>query len=143
MGLVLGSGTYVVDEPSLGGLVAFGGILTRPGTANNTDMVKIEPRDAVRRKVYLAQYGLSFSVDAGAIDCLTYANGSFSVVVAPSITSLPAMPLAASAILWIEKMAQVGNFTQPVVVSLGISQERNGWKVDLRNGSVAVNIHLK
>jgi hypothetical protein len=134
LGLVLGSGTYVVQDPELG-LVAYGGNLV----SGSDGTVTVQPRDAVRRKLYLAMYGVQFSVDAGAIESVKYGNDQVVVTIAPSIAGPSGAAAADSAILWVERMANVGGKTN-VVVDKSLSTERGGWKVDLKNGSFAVNI---
>lgn len=134
LGLVLGSGTYVVQDPELG-LVAYGGNLV-----NGSDgSVTVQPRDAVRRKVYLAMYGVQFAVDAGAIESVTYGGDRVGVKIASSVDGISGAAVADSAILWVERMANVGGKTN-VVVDKTLSKERGGWKVDMKNGSFAVNV---
>ncbi|TVY80290.1 hypothetical protein LSUE1_G007852 [Lachnellula suecica] len=133
VGLVLGSGTYVVQDPELG-LVAYGGRLV----TGNDGTVTVQPRDAVRRKVYLAMYGMQFSIDAGAIESVKYGNDTVVITVAPSVDGLTSMALAESAVLWIEKKANVGGKTT-IAVDKGLEVSRGGWKVDLASGAHSVN----
>jgi hypothetical protein len=123
-----------VQDPDLG-LVAYGGNLV----TGSDGTVTVQPKDAVRRKVYLAMYGVQFAVDAGAIESVKYGNDQVQVTIAPSIAGLSGAAMAGSPILWVERMANVGGKAN-VVVDKALSMERGGWKIDLKNGSFAVNI---
>lgn len=65
-GLVLGAATFLVAHPEFG-LISFGGNIRTLGT-----ILTIQPRDAVRRRVYIAPLGLFFEIDAGRITHFTY-----------------------------------------------------------------------
>ncbi|QSZ31394.1 hypothetical protein DSL72_000959 [Monilinia vaccinii-corymbosi] len=132
VGLALGSGTYVVDDATLG-LVAFGGTLTGSSTSWT-----VLPKDAVRRKVFIAQLGFKFTIDAGAIESVRYAKGSVQLIIAPSVATVPTMAIASSTILRIKKTAQVGSVGNAVVS--GLTALRGGWAVDLKKGKVVVSI---
>ncbi|KAA8572134.1 hypothetical protein MFRU_018g01310 [Monilinia fructicola] len=132
VGLALGSGTYVVNDATLG-LVAFGGTLT--GSSNSWAVV---PKDAVRRKVFIAQLGYKFTVDAGAIASVKYSNGAVQLTIAPSVTTVSTMATASSTIVRITKTAQVGSVGNAVVS--GLTALRGGWAVNLESGNVVVSI---
>ncbi|KAF7863057.1 hypothetical protein EAF04_007140 [Stromatinia cepivora] len=132
VGLALGSGTYVVDDATLG-LVAFGGTLT--GSSTSWTVV---PKDAVRRKVFIAQLGFRFEVDAGAIASVTYKNGAAQLTIAPSVATVSTMARASSTILRVTKTAQVGSVGNAVVS--GLKLLRGGWAVDLADGEVVVSV---
>ncbi|KAB8301599.1 hypothetical protein EYC80_003441 [Monilinia laxa] len=132
VGLALGSGTYVVNDSTLG-LVAFGGTLT--GSSTSWTVI---PNDAVRRKVFISQLGYKFTVDAGAIASVKYSNGAVQLTIAPSVTSVSTMATASSTILRVTKTAQVGSVGRAVVS--GLTTLRGGWAVNLEDGNVAVSI---
>lgn len=136
LGLVLGSGTYVVKDPDFG-IVAYGGHVT----TGEDGLVTVVPRDAVRRKVYLSANGLRFAVDAGAIESLKYGIDSIVVTIDSSIGGIDGLPQAKSAILWVDKMSDIGGKID-LVADKGLGMERGGWKVDLTNGSSIVNFAL-
>ncbi|KAM3068028.1 hypothetical protein ACMFMF_009395 [Clarireedia jacksonii] len=134
LGLALGSGTWVLDDKEFSlGLVAFGGHLTlgSPGWT-------VEPRDPVRRRVYIAQMGVRVEVDAGAIEKVVYDGEKLEVTVAPSVASVPTMAKANSTILRVVKTAQVGSVGSAKAV--GLQAARGGWSVDLSGGSVVVEV---
>jgi len=136
LGHVFGAGTYVVEDAELG-LLAFGGSATCDG-----DVITVVPTDAVRRKVYLAMFGTQIAVEAGTIEKVTYSDktGVITVQIASKISSVSSMAPAASTILKVRKMAQVGPLGTPVVTSPGNAAERGGWKVDLPSGSATVDM---
>ncbi|PQE14001.1 glycoside hydrolase family 43 protein [Rutstroemia sp. NJR-2017a BBW] len=138
LGLVLGSGTWVLDDQEFGlGLVAFGGLLTL-GSGNAMGWT-VEPRDPVRRRVFIAQMGVRVEVDAGAIEKVVFDGGEkVEVTVAPSVKSISTMAKANSTILRVVKTAQVGGVGSAKVV--GLQAARGGWSVDLRGGSVVVEV---
>ncbi|KAF7899294.1 uncharacterized protein EAF01_008507 [Botrytis porri] len=130
VGLALGSGVYVVDDTELG-LIAFGGTLS----GSNTSWT-VEPRDAIRRKVYIAQLGFKFEVDAAVIESVGYEDGKVQISIVPSVETVSRMARASEAILRVTKMAQVG-VTGKAVLD-GLEELRGGWKVDLSGGRVVV-----
>lgn len=132
LGLALGSGVYVVDDAALG-LVAFGGIVS-----GSSSSWTVEPRDAVRRKVFIAQLGFKFTVDAAAIESVTHKNGAVQITIVPSVKTVSEMAIASSTILRITKTAQVGKVGSAVVA--GLSALKGGWAVDLKGGSVVVSV---
>ena len=117
--------------------MAFGGSATCDG-----DVITVVPTDAVRRKVYLAMFGTQIAVEAGTIEKVTYSDktGVITVQIASKISSVSSMAPAASTILKVRKMAQVGPLGTPVVTSPGNAAERGGWKVDLPSGSATVDM---
>jgi hypothetical protein len=137
--LVLGSGTWVLDDQEFGlGVVAFGGQLTLGSGNGSATGWTVEPRDPVRRRVYIAQMGVRVEIDAGAIERVVYDVGKVQVTVAPSVASISTMAKASSTILRVVKMAQVGGVGSAKAV--GLQAARGGWSVDLSGGSVVVEV---
>ncbi|RYP21905.1 hypothetical protein DL765_001981 [Monosporascus sp. GIB2] len=95
LGMVLGSGTYVVDDKDLG-LVAYGGILETTPEGN----VNVTPRDPTRKRAFIGPLGVTITIDAGVIDSFTYAGDSGAISV--TLSQLPGAPRAASAVMWAE-----------------------------------------
>ncbi|KAG4427723.1 hypothetical protein IFR05_016795 [Cadophora sp. M221] len=131
VGHILGGGCYVVNDPALG-LLAFGGEIMTNADGNGGIMVTT--KDSVRRKVYLAMYGLSISVDSGNIVALTYwpATKYLAVGVVPSISGVTGMATTNQTILRITKKAQVGTFGTPVLAtaSAGFGTARGGYLIN-------------
>jgi hypothetical protein len=136
-GLVMRAGTYVVTTDELG-TVAFGG-----NVLMNTDgSVEIYPRDPVRRKVYLAQYGILVTIDAGSIDTLVLDSTTrqITVSIAESISAISSMAVADYTILRVEKVVQILGVEPITMATSGLSKEKGGWNIPL--GSEVVNIEL-
>ena len=66
LGHVFGSATYLVHHPVFG-YVSFGGNLNSTG-----DVVTVEPRDAVRKRIFVAPVSLYIELDAGVIESFSY-----------------------------------------------------------------------
>jgi hypothetical protein len=66
LGHMISSTTFLIENSEFGYL-SFGGNLVSSG---NT--VKVEPKDTVRRQIYVAPQGLKFEVNAGVIEEFTY-----------------------------------------------------------------------
>lgn len=66
LGHIAGSSTYLVEHPDFG-LLAFGGNLMADG-----NMITVEPKDMVKRSIYVAPMGLSMNIDAGVIKNFKY-----------------------------------------------------------------------
>ena len=135
VGLVLGSGTYLVEDADAGGLAAYGGVITAsaPGRATT-----VQTRDAVRRRVFVGPLGLLASVDAGVIREFTYRPQDGTVAL--TLAQLDGVPAAAAATLWLE--TTWGNTTF-AIVSPGLTQARLGWTVPLGAPSVVVTVGPK
>lgn len=104
--MVLGSGINVFTNPQLG-TVAFDGNLA----VTSTDIISVAPRDAVRWKVYLAQFGVCATVDAGAIDLLTVnpATNQITVSLIERTAASSAAAIASVEIVRVENIVQVGS----------------------------------
>lgn len=94
LGMTLNSGTYVADDEQLG-VVAFGGVLTNDGGA-----VTVQPKDAVRKRIFIGPLSVLITVDVGVIDEFSYtaADGSVSV----TLSQLEGAPTASQAAIWVE-----------------------------------------
>lgn len=81
LGHMLSSTTYLVESPDLG-FLSFGG-----NVQENGSVVTVQPRDTVRRRVYVAPLGLKFEVGVGTIEEFDYDTTSNIVVIRLSATS--------------------------------------------------------
>ncbi|KAF7177792.1 hypothetical protein CNMCM7691_006226 [Aspergillus felis] len=127
LGVMLASATYVVEDPDLG-LVAYGGNLAVDG-----QVVAVQPRDAVRQRVYIASMGVYIIASAGWIDQFSFATTNAKQI---TVRLVPGPSKATSAIVWVESP---GTSTQYKVISQAKSM-RGGWQVQLANGGVEVTI---
>ncbi|GIX49907.1 MAG: hypothetical protein KatS3mg132_101 [Limisphaera sp.] len=94
-GHVINIGTYVVQHPDWG-WIAFGGEATPHGAS-----VHVQPRDSMRRRVFLAPDALWLTLDSGRFEQLEYLPDQGRVRVALA----PADPVTPAALLRIETTA--------------------------------------
>lgn len=66
VGLALGSGTYLADDPE-SGLVVYGGNLDVKGS-----LATVQVRDPVRQKIFIGPRRTEIAIDAGIIEEFTY-----------------------------------------------------------------------
>ncbi|KAI3392761.1 hypothetical protein diail_5240 [Diaporthe ilicicola] len=128
LGLVLGTGSYLVEDKDLG-LVAYGGTVTggTDGTAT------VAPKDAARRRAFVGPLGLLIEIDAGVIQEFAYqaSDGSVSV----TLGQLDGVMTANSTNIWVSKEAGQAGYT---VTGTGVTAARGGWQVPLNSASVTV-----
>ncbi len=130
LGMALGSGTYVVDDKEIG-LVAYGGVLE---TTADGEIV-VQPRDPTRKRFFIGPLGVMVTIDAGVIDSFTYASNSG--VISVTLSQLPGVPKAASALMWVESTSDEVTYD---VTTSNISPARKGWRVQFTGGSVTVEL---
>lgn len=130
VGLILGTGTYLVEDDDLG-LVAYGGILESGG--NGTVMVT--PKDVARRKFFVGPLSLLVEVDAGVIQTLSYTSGSASFEV--TLGQLDGLPETNSTVMWLSREDGDVGYS---VSGTGVTEVRLGWQIPLSSGDVVVNI---
>lgn len=130
LGLTLGSASYLVEDPEIG-MTAYGGIVT----SATDDTVTMEPRDAIRRKVFVAPVGVLLEIDAGTIDEVTYSpqDGTISI----TVEQYESGPNTNFVMVWIESEGKGSNYT---VVSSTVAVERGGWRVALMPISAIIRI---
>ena len=132
LGMVLGSGTYVAEDKSLGGTVAYGGVLVKDGAK-----VTVTTKDAVRKRVFVGPLGLTINIDAGVIGEFSYETGGSSLEM--RISQVSGGPVATNATVWLESSPSSGASWK--VTSEGASEGRGGWQVPLaRDVSTTVQI---
>lgn len=133
LGLALGQTVYIVKDGQFG-VQAFGGDIDEArSTASST---VVAPKDAVRKRVFIADLGLKVEISAGAIDEVVYDEGAqkLSLKVVPAVSDKALQ--AKSAIVWLEQPgSESGGFTVA-----GAQQERGGFVVDLASGSADVEV---
>jgi hypothetical protein len=108
-GHAVNSATYVTRDGDLGWL-AFGGNLAVDGS-----LVRVEPRDAARSRVYIATLGLWLTLDAGTFGEVQITADSVA------LTLSPATDFTAAALLRVEQpatIAGVGRFAPASELSI-------------------------
>ncbi|KAI9147430.1 hypothetical protein HJFPF1_12450 [Paramyrothecium foliicola] len=133
VGMVLGSGTYLIEDADMG-LVAYGGLLELDG-----DLARVTVRDPVRQKIFIGQLGVQVQVDAGVIQAFTY--NLRTKVIRLALGQLEGAPKASAAVIWIEQSqsAKSGDY-QVKACGAKITPERLGSKVPLDEDRVLVTI---
>ncbi|KAJ5098849.1 hypothetical protein N7532_005850 [Penicillium argentinense] len=126
LGVMLGSGVYVVEDPDVG-LLAYGANLEDRG-----GVITVYPRDAVRRRVYIASMGVYVSMSAGQIERVSFEKGGGDVVL--RVVSGPAG--AEKVVVWVEMPGTEDEFD----VSGDVQRVRGGWQVELGDGEVDVTV---
>ncbi|GAB1207286.1 hypothetical protein APSETT445_006000 [Aspergillus pseudonomiae] len=127
LGIMLGAGTYIVDEPDVG-IIAYGGNLSV-----QRDTVIVQPRDAVRRRVYVASMGVYVTISAGQIE-----EFSFSAAQPTSLELklVGGLSNTTTAIVWVENPGS----NDAYAVTTNGEQTRGGVAVELSEGSVTVTV---
>jgi hypothetical protein len=133
LGLSLGQCVYIVKDSKFG-VQAFGGDIDEERSTASATVVA--PKDAVRRRVFVAELGLKVEISAGAIKEIVYDEGaqklSLKVIAAATDGALQAK----SVIVWLE---QPGSDTVGFSV-VGAQTERGGWVVELNSGSASLEV---
>ncbi|KAF5863978.1 hypothetical protein ETB97_008913 [Aspergillus alliaceus] len=127
LGMILGSGTYVVDDPDVG-TIAYGGNLVVDG-----ETVTVQPRDAVRRRVYVASIGVYVTISTGQIKEFSFPAtkpGSLELQLVSSVSN------TTTAIVWVESPGTKDTYS----VTTEGEQTRGGVRVKLSDGSVTVTV---
>lgn len=130
LGLVLGTGSYLVEDEELG-LVAYGGVVTDNGDGTTT----LVPKDAARRKVFVGPLGILVEVDAGVVEEVVYAAGNASLAV--TLGQLDGVPTTNSTVMWVSKEDGDADYT---VTGTDVTEARLGWQIPLSSDSVVVNV---
>lgn len=133
LGLSLGQCLYFVNDKRYGDIV-FGGNINDVASSNT--MVVAEPRDALRRRVFIAELRLKIELSAGSIQDVTHdrLRQSVSLTVASAATNEALK--AKAAVVWLK---QPGSSTVGFSV-VGGARSRGGWAVDLSSGVATVKI---
>jgi hypothetical protein len=140
LGMALSAGTYVAEDAALGGVVAFGGVLR---LNQEGGMVTVQPRDAVRRRVFIGPLGLLITVDAGCIVEFSYSGasdgssgGGGSVVVRMALSQQDGAPVAGHALVWLESTS--ASRAGWAVTTEGATEARGGWRIAMAGDGVSV-----
>jgi hypothetical protein len=119
IGTVLNSGTYVADDEELG-VVAFGGNLSKEG-----DKYTVQPRDAVRKRIFIGPLKLLVTVDVGSIQEFAFDTAQNAVQV--TLSQLKGAPQASKVAIWVESTGA----EKWTVKAKGATEGRGGWIVPL------------
>jgi hypothetical protein len=128
----MNAATYIVDDPEFGWL-SFGGNLRESG-----GRVVVTPLDAMRRRVYIAPFGLWLTLDAGTFTSIEIDKKARIVRVALS----PATANVAIGRLRIEQPAKVNGvgIFQP---HTDLKSERGAYVIPLGNRASQIDLIAK
>lgn len=126
LGMMLGSAVYLVDDPDVG-LVAYGG-----NVATNGNTVTVQPRDAVRRRVYVAQMGVYVTISAGLIEEVSF---GISRPTSLQLRIVPGSSDVSSVIVWVETPGTEDDYA---VAGNKLQRVRGGWNVKFDSGEANV-----
>jgi hypothetical protein len=130
LGHALNTGAYVINHPEFG-WQAFGGNVTTVA-----GQVRVQVTDSLRKRVYLAPYGLYLTLDAGAFQqvSIDQKTSTVRVTLAPATANVP------EARLRVERTAQVGG-AKTYEPAMSLKQERGAYVVPL--GTAATTVELR
>ncbi|KAJ4292781.1 hypothetical protein N0V90_009444 [Kalmusia sp. IMI 367209] len=132
LGLSLGQCVYILSNTKYGD-VAFGGNLLSTSGAST---ISVEPKDAVKRRVFIADLGLKAEISAGIIQKVDFDKSASTVTLTLASAATTDSLQAKSAIVWLKRPTST---TVGYTVS-GASASRGGWSVDLSSGKATVKI---
>ncbi|OOQ90480.1 hypothetical protein PEBR_04143 [Penicillium brasilianum] len=127
LGIMIGSSVYVVHDPDIG-LATYGGNMDVSGNS-----VTIHPRDAVRRRVYVAQLGVYVTISAGQIEEVSFDTFDLTSL---KLRVVPGPAKASSTVVWVETPGT----TDKYVVSGQAETQRGGWAIKLDSAGVDVTV---
>ncbi|KAJ5436611.1 hypothetical protein N7445_007496 [Penicillium cf. griseofulvum] len=126
LGMMLGSAVYVVDDPDVG-LIAYGGNI-----AINGNTVTVQPRDAVRRRIYVAHMGVYVTISAGLIEEALF---DISLPTSLQLHIVPGSSDVSSIVIWVESP---GTEDEYAVDGSQLKRARGGWNVEFVSGKADV-----
>ncbi|KAJ8116710.1 hypothetical protein OPT61_g1924 [Boeremia exigua] len=133
LGLALGQTVYIVKDTKFG-IQAFGGDIDEARSSESSTVVA--PKDAVRKRVFVADLQLKVEISAGAITEIVYDEGAqkLKLAISPAVSTKALQ--AKFVIVWLEQPgADEAGFTVA-----GAKQERGGFVIDLSSGSANVEV---
>jgi len=133
LGMSLGQCAYIVHDEQFGD-VAFGGDIDEE-RSNETTIV-VAPKDAVRRRVFIAELGLKIEISAGVIEMVTYDRTMASVTLTVGSAAIDGALKAKSAVVWLKQ----NEMSEGKFVVGDAENQRGGWVIDLASGRAEVKI---
>ncbi|KAL5373590.1 hypothetical protein DPSP01_012591 [Paraphaeosphaeria sporulosa] len=132
LGLSLGQCVYILSNMKYGD-IAFGGNLL---STSGASIISVAPRDAVKRRVFIADLGLKAEISAGIISKVDFDKSGSTVTLTLASASRSGDLQAKSAIVWLK---QPGSLSVGYKID-GAKTKRAGWSVDLSSGQATVKV---
>lgn len=126
LGMMIGSSVYVVHDPDVG-LVTYGGNMDVSGNS-----VTVQPRDAVRRRVYVAQLGVYVTISAGQIEQFSFDTSDLTSL---KLRVVPGSAKASSTVVWVETPGTTDKY-----VVLGKAETQRGGSLIKLDSSAGVDV---
>jgi len=126
LGHVLGAATYLVDHP-LFGWISFGGNVN----TGNGSVVTVQPKDAVRQRIFVAPVSLYVTIDSGTITDFTYNTASDEVIVSIVGSNANGTDSQRAVLVWEQTGSPNGTVMQ---LATPLSEGLGGYFVDLSAG---------
>ncbi|KAF2234412.1 hypothetical protein EV356DRAFT_501985 [Viridothelium virens] len=137
-GMVMGAGTYLVDHPVFG-MVSFGGNIVSNMNANGNGDVTVQPRDAVRRRIFIAPLGLYVTFSAGAVQEFTYEPSTGALTVSVGKAQVDQASNAINTIMNFEQTSSVLGSASVTLATSGLTMQQGGYLVNLpSNGTTTL-----
>jgi hypothetical protein len=132
------TGTYVINHPEYG-WQAFGGNVGTPGAAQPQGWIAATPLDSLRRRIYLAPFGLYLTLDAGTFESIVF-NPSTKAV---RVTLSAATTYTPSARLRVEQPATVAGVGKYSMATGSFTTERGALVIPLKAAETTIEIGQK
>lgn len=135
VGHSLGIGTFIINHPDFGWQALGGNVVSTSPT------VKIQVRDTLRRRVFIAPLGQLFSLDAGSFSAVEYDSAANKVTL--TVTAAPEGATSAASApngrLVITQTATVSgvNLLKPTG---SLTQDAGAWVIPFQSGSATVTL---
>ncbi|KAI0017770.1 hypothetical protein F4780DRAFT_795821 [Xylariomycetidae sp. FL0641] len=130
LGMILGSGTYVVDHETYG-VLAYGGVVQ----ASSNGTVEVEVTSPVDHRVFIGPLGVEITIDAGSIQSFSYAEDTGDISV--TVGQLSEGPAAAAVVMWVDTNSDSVAYN---VTGSGVSESRMGWEIPLSSDRAVVRL---
>ncbi|KAI0694411.1 hypothetical protein BC835DRAFT_1005706 [Cytidiella melzeri] len=135
VGHSLGMGTFIIDHPDFGWQALGGNVVSTSPT------VKVQSRDTLRRRVFIAQLGMLFALDAGAFSAVEYNVNTREVTL--TVTAAPEGVAEAAAApngrLVVTQTAAIAG-VQLLKPTRSLAQDAGAWVIPFQSGTATVTL---
>ena len=133
VGHSLGMGTFIINHPDFGWQALGGNVVSTSPT------VKVESRDTLRRRVFIAPLGQLFTLDAGSFSSVEYDSGAHKVTL--TVTAVPEGVANAAAApngrLIVTQTAAISG-TKLLSPTGNLSQDAGAWVIPFQSGTATI-----
>ncbi len=135
VGHSLGMGTFVINHPDFGWQALGGNVLS------TSPVVRVQPRDTLRRRVFISPLGTLLSLDAGAFSMVTFdpTTKSVSLTIVPAAEGAPSAASAPHGRLVVSQTAVIPH-VRLLKPSKPLTQDAGAWVIPFSSGSATVTL---